>query len=542
MMRGDVDVRVVYSRDQQARSEVRRWEQVAEAAPAWRPWVRRKAAARAAEARERAVSAGIDWSIVPRPPEGLRAPDRSRRPGGGVGAPPSDWRPSPPPQSSGSGQPALSGLSLAMHVATAPVASARAAGSERGEPEGEAPPPHGERQTRTTESKPSPEPDDGGGGDGTATTMPSDTSGAAAPPATPPPATPPPATPPPVAAVPAMPPPAPPPVTSIPTTAAAAPATSGGGVGLAYGSADVGSLTALSAVEWLDTGPQPVYTDPGVGGFLEAPDGGLWYQDAAGLAYALGPDGAYYALGADGYLYGQMPDGGYFTWTEDGTCLLPDEQGLLWASTDEGDPMVLGEDGLYYTPDTWGEAAAAWQTPGLPAMPETEPPAEEPAITTEPPPEQAWVADDPPPEHVSPATEFADYAGQPGVIEAGPTPGLGDLGPDALWSLDDGEPATMPDDADPSGLSAFSDPFTEPEPLMSENWDEEAATEPSIEESLSPDDDPPALIDDDMDACVGDAAEDQDVEGSSDAEFDQSYYEPPLEPPSPGWTDGSFDI
>ena len=67
-MRGDDDVRVVYSRDQQARAEMQHWEQVAESAPRWRPRHRWKAEMRAEAARERALSAGVDWSLGPRPP------------------------------------------------------------------------------------------------------------------------------------------------------------------------------------------------------------------------------------------------------------------------------------------------------------------------------------------------------------------------------------------------------------------------------------------------------------------------------------------
>jgi hypothetical protein len=504
-MSGDVDVRVVYSRDQRARAEMQHWEQVAASVPRWRLRHRRKAESLAEEARERAVSAGVDWNLVPRPPQGLRAPNRSR-PGEGIDRASADWRPSPPPQPSGSGQSALSGLHLTMQLATAPVPSAHAAERAHGEQRDNAP--ARDPVPRTTEPGGSQEPSPTAveSGDGTPTTpvMPAAAGGATPPPPTP-------GAPPSVAALAATPAAAAPPITSVATAAVPAASTSGGGVGLAYGSADVGSLTAVSAMDWINTGPQPVYQDPGGAGFLQAPDGGLWYQDAAGVSYALGPDGAYYALGEDGYLYGQLPDGSYFTWAEDGTQLLADEQGLLWAYTDTGQPMVLGDDGLYYPPDAWPTSAAPPEEPAVPVEPTTDLPAEQPPL--------------------DPDAEFAGYADPASVAETGPTPGLADLAPDPLWPAETGDPTAPFDDGETSEPLAFGDPFSEPGALLPGSPDDGTAFEPSFAEPLPPLEDP--ILDEHVIADdTGYPPDDEDV--SSD--------EPPAEPPSSGWMDGTLDI
>src|SRR5262245_1794390 len=115
----DVDARVRYSRDQDAVAEMERWLAAVAELPRRRVLERRRAESHAEEAREPALAAGIDWSLVPRPPDGLRAPDRSRRDGAGAA----------PPQPGGSA--ALNGLKLTVQLAGAPVEAARAA--ERGD-------------------------------------------------------------------------------------------------------------------------------------------------------------------------------------------------------------------------------------------------------------------------------------------------------------------------------------------------------------------------------------------------------------------------
>jgi hypothetical protein len=70
---------VEFSRDQGAFREYRDLFFKAKALPFWKHRERRELERRSAAARERAVAAGVDFSMVPRPPATLRVPDRSKR-------------------------------------------------------------------------------------------------------------------------------------------------------------------------------------------------------------------------------------------------------------------------------------------------------------------------------------------------------------------------------------------------------------------------------------------------------------------------------
>jgi hypothetical protein len=78
---------VEFSRDQGAFREYRDLFFKAKALPFWKHRERRELERRSAAARERAVAAGVDFSMVPRPPATLRVPDRSKRRKIGTGAP-----------------------------------------------------------------------------------------------------------------------------------------------------------------------------------------------------------------------------------------------------------------------------------------------------------------------------------------------------------------------------------------------------------------------------------------------------------------------
>ena len=81
---------VSVSRDRAAAEESARCRAEARRAAPWQRGRRRQAEHRAAEAERRAVEAGIDFARLPRPPAGLRAPDRSARQRLGRRMPPPD--------------------------------------------------------------------------------------------------------------------------------------------------------------------------------------------------------------------------------------------------------------------------------------------------------------------------------------------------------------------------------------------------------------------------------------------------------------------